>query len=57
MEQRKVLEANVARQQKPFCAPVVIKMITYRKITRINIFLSKKKDENAKRKKFQRVDE
>lgn len=50
MEESKVLEANNARQQpKPFSVPVVIKKTTYRKITRINIVLTKKKDENDKR--------
>lgn len=44
------MEANDARQRsKPFCAPVVIKKTTYRKITRINIVLRKKEDENDKR--------
>lgn len=38
------MEANDARQQpKPFCAPVVTKKTTYRKITRINIVLRKSK--------------
>lgn len=45
-----MLEANDARQwPKPFCALVVIKKMTYRKITRINIVLRKKEDENDKR--------